>query len=464
MSRFAPAALALALLAAGGAAPAADPNPRLDSPARFSGGDAEGAAGLEGLAWWRQLGDPVLDGLMNRAVGGSLDVQQAQARILQARATLGSAKADQWPTVNAKASYARERDSQAASTSGAGTYSLDKAGLDASWEVDLFGGRRKAREAALARLEASVEDLGATILTLQGEVASTYITLRSDQALLEIARQNAEVQRQTVEVTEERCRLGLITSLDVAQAKAQLAATRAELPASEAAIQVSIHRLGVLLGLEPTALAGELAGARPLPSAQALVATGLPAELLSRRPDLRKAERNLAAAMADVGVAKADLYPKFDLTLGLGLQSLGAGSFASPANRYGSIVPGLSLPIFNRGSLKAAVAKKQAVYQEGLASFRAAYHSALEDVENALSNYYAEKGRHQDLADSARCSQEALELAQERYRRGLSTFLDVLTAQTTLQSAQGNLSQSDAKVLTCLVSLYKALGGGWQAA
>ncbi|HWQ10503.1 MAG TPA: TolC family protein, partial [Holophaga sp.] len=230
-----------------------------------------------------------------------------------------------------------------------------------------------------------------------------------------------------------------------------------------ASIKQSIHRISILLGLEPTALMGELSEAKPIPSAQGVVATGLPSELLSRRPDLRSSERSLVAAMADVGVAKADLYPKFDLTFGLGLKSLQTSSFASISSRYWSIIPGLSLPIFNRGALKATVSQKEGVYQEKLAAFRASYQSALEDVENALANYSAENGRRADLEESVRQSQEAFNLAQERYRRGLTSFLDVLTTQTTLQSAQNSLSQSDAQLLTDLVSLYKALGGGWDA-
>lgn len=463
MKALVPVSLGLVLLATGCKVQTEYQKPKLESPARFTQGDAQDAVGLESVAWWKQFSDPTLDSLISRAVQGSLDIQQAQARILQARATFSSAKADQWPSVNATGSYSREGTSRNATSSTAGTYSLYQAGFDATWEIDLFGGKRKAREAAEARLEASYEDLGATVLTLQGDVATNYIALRSSQALLDIAKRNAEAQRQTVEVTEERFRLGLITKLDVAQAKAQLATTSSDIPTYEAAVQQYIHRLGILLGLPPTALTRELSAAKPLPSAQGVIATGLPSELLSRRPDLRKAERNLAAATADVGVAKADLYPKFDLTLGLGLQSLSASNFALASSRYWSIVPGLSLPILNRGQVKAAVAQKQAVYDEKLAAFRASYHSALEDVENALSNYYAEKARHQTLDASVKHNEEALTLAQERYRRGLITFLDVLTAQTSLQSAQSSLSQSDAKLLTSVVSLYKALGGGWKA-
>jgi NodT family efflux transporter outer membrane factor (OMF) lipoprotein len=439
------------------------------TPATFSQGEAGDATVLQSLAWWQSFGDPILDSLVRRATVGSLSLQQAQARILQARATLGSAKADRWPSVKATASASRSDTSDNATSPALVTSAttLYQAGFDASWEVDFFGGKRKATEAAQARYEASMEDLHAAYLTLLGDVATNYITLRGNQALLNITRLNAETQRQTVALTEERHRLGLTSGLDVAQAKAQLASTNAEIPSLEASLRQSIHRISLLLGLEPTALLEELSAAKALPSAQGglltSLTTGLPSELLARRPDLRSAERHLKEAMTDIGVAKAELYPKFDLTFGLGLQSTQTSSFASISSRYWSIIPGLSLPIFNRGALKANVAKKEAVYQEALASFRASYHTALEDVENALTNYYAEQARHHDLEESRNQSQQALALAQERYKRGLTSFLDVLTAQSSLQASQRSLSQSEAKVLTQLVALHKALGGGWAA-
>ena len=435
------------------------------TPTTFSQGETGSATDLQSRAWWQSFGDPTLDSLVRRATEGSLSLQQAQARILQARATLGSAKADRWPSVTATASASRSDTSDNAASPALATSAttLYQAGFDASWEVDLFGGKRKATVAAQARYEGSMEDLHAAYLTLLGDVATNYITLRGNQALLDITRLNAEAQRQTVTLTEERYRLGLTSGLDVAQAKAQLASTTAEIPSLEASIRQSIHRISILLGLEPTALLKELSAAKALPSAQGSLATGLPSELLARRPDLRSAERNLKAAMADVGVAKAELYPKFDLTFGLGLESTQTSNFTSISSRYWSIIPGLSLPIFNRGNLKANVAKKEAVYQEALSSFRASYHTALEDVENALTNYYAEQARHHDLEESRNQSQQALALAQERYKRGLTSFLDVLTAQSSLQASQRSLSQSEAKVLNQLVALHKALGGGWAA-
>ena len=443
----------------------AQPTTVLTNPATFSQGEAGNASGLESQAWWQSFDDPTLDSLVRRAMEGSLSLQQAQARTLQARATFGSAKSDRWPSVKATASAIRSDTSDNATSPAMVTTAttLYQAGFDASWEVDLFGGKRKTKEAAQARYEASMEDLHAAYLTLAGDVATNYITLRGNQALLDITRHNAENQRQTVTLTVERHRLGLTSGLDTVQAKAQFASTTAEIPSLEASIRQSIHRISILLGMEPTALLEELSAAKPLPSAQGTLATGLPAELLKRRPDLRSAERSLKAAMADIGAAKAELYPKFDLTFGLGLQSTQTSSFASISSRYWSIIPGLSLPIFNRGTLKANVAKREAVYQESLAAFRATYHTALEDVENALSNYYAEKGRRQDLEESLDQSQQALALAQERYQRGLTSFLDVLTAQSSVQEAQRSLSQSEAKVLTHLISLHKALGGGWAA-
>jgi NodT family efflux transporter outer membrane factor (OMF) lipoprotein len=466
---WAGSALVLALAAGPAAAqPVATPAHILvqQVPATFSQGDRRAAAGLETLEWWKTFNDPVLDGLMARATQGSLSVQQAQARVLQARASLGQANSDRWPTVTASATATRSKTSGNALTPGASASptTVYQAGFDATWEWDFLGGKQKAAQAAGERLEASRYDLANSVLTLLGDVATNYVSLRGDQALLEITRQSAATQAESARVTEQRFQLGLVSALDVAQAQAQVASTRSDIPSLEASVKRSIHRLGVLCGLDPEALAGELAEARPLPSPQGAISTGLPAELLARRPDLQQAEHTLAAAMLDVGVAKADLYPKFDLTLGLGLESLSSASFLSASSRYWSIVPGLSLPVFNRTGLKAAVAKKEAVYQESLAAFRASYHTALEDVENALAGYYAEQARHHDLDESLRQSQRALDLAQERYQRGLTSFLDVLSAQATLHSAQSSLSKSDAALLTDLVALYKALGGGWAAA
>jgi len=456
--------------------------PVLPAPAQWTEdkGKAGTALALAETAWWKAFGDPVLNGLIEQAAKTNLDLEQARARILQARADVTKAGAAFLPTVQGTGSVTRSQGGTSTIDSGstggstgastpeslataAGT--IFQAGFDASWEIDVFGGTRRSVEAARATLEASVEDLRSTLLTLLGDVAKNYIDLRANQAQLEITRRNAETQQRTVEVTRERFRLGLITYLDVAQAEAQKASTESNLPTYEASIKQSIHRLGILLGQEPNALKTGLAAIRPLPSTRGVMATGLPSNLLVRRPDLRQAERQLAAASADIGVAQAELYPKFDLTATLGLQGDSLSKFSKiSSGRYWSVIPGVTWNLFDGGKARATVKNKQAVYEENLAKYRYAFIKALEDVENSLSAYYAEQKKHRILGDSVRANQEAVTLAKDRYRKGLTNFLDVLTAENSLYTAQSNLSKSEANLLTDLISLYKALGGGWDAA
>ena len=479
MSRRGLGAICLAVLLGGCAS--VGPNyqrPVLEAPAKWT--ESQDKAGtsmaLEEIAWWKAFGDPVLNGLIEQAAKTNLDLEQARARILQARADVTKAGAAFLPTVKGTGSVTRSQGGTSTITSGstgastpeslataAGT--IFQAGFDASWEIDVFGGTRRSVEAARARLEASVEDLRSTLLTLLGDVAKNYIDLRANQAQLEITRRNVEAQQRTVEVTRERFRLGLITYLDVAQAEAQKASTESNLPTYDASIKQSIHRLGILLGQEPNALKTELAAIRPLPSTRGAMATGLPSYLLVRRPDLRQAERQLAAASADIGAAQAELYPKFDLTATLGLQGDSLSKFSKISiGRYWSVIPGVTWNLFDGGKARATVKNKQAVYEESLAKYRSSFLKALEDVENSLSAYYTEQKKHHILGDSVRANQEAVTLARERYRKGLTNFLDVLTAENSLYTAQSNLSKSEANLLTDLISLYKALGGGWDAA
>ncbi|MES9996602.1 efflux transporter outer membrane subunit [Desulfovibrio aminophilus] len=465
------AALILALACAGCAAVGPDyARPELAAPEGFSeAGDASAVPpALELAAWWRGFGDPELDSLMERAARSNLDLEQARARVAQARATLRSARGGFWPTLDASGEVDRSKDSknavEGATYSSGKTSTLYKAGFDASWELDLFGRTRRSVESAEASLEAGREDLHNTLLTLLGDVATSYVSLRSNQSRLAIARATLESQSQTVEVTRARWRAGLVSRLDVTQAESQRAGTEADIPGLELEIKQAMHRLAILLGQAPGALKSELAAVRPLPEpGKAVLATGLPAQLLSRRPDLRASERRLAAASADIGVATAGLYPTFDLTLGLGLQSAGNNTFVSNASRYWSIVPGVTIPIFSGGTTLAAIEQKRAIYDEDLAAYRAAFLTALEDVENALASYYAQTARRVSLAEAARTAEESVSLARERYAKGLVNFLDVLSAQDTRYSAQDSLDQCRADQLTALVALYKALGGGWAA-
>lgn len=445
--------------------------PVLEAPTQWTEGreQAEAAPALDQLAWWKAFGDPVLNSLLEQAARTNLDLEQARARIVQARAAHTVASAAALPAVNVSGSVTRSDNSNnitaispLAATTGPST--VYKAGFDASWEIDIFGGVRRSIEAAQARVDASVEDLRATLLTLLGDVATNYADLRANQEQLAIARRNVEAQQQTVNVTRERYRLGLTSYLDVAQAEAQKATTESDIPTLEAAIKQSIHRLGILLGREPNTLKPELSAARLIPKPEGVIATGLPSELLARRPDLRRAERQLAAASADIGVATAELYPRFDLSFGLGLQSSSASKFLEVSSRYWSIVPGVSAPLFDAGKARATIEGRRAVYDETLAKYRSTFNSALEDVENALAAYYAEQARRRVLVESVRANEDAVALANERYRKGLTSFLDVLVAERSLYGAQTSLSRSDANLLIDLISLYKALGGGWSAA
>jgi multidrug efflux system outer membrane protein len=447
--------------------------PALTAPAQWteSRDRARAAGALEEIAWWQGFNDPMLNRLIEDAAAANLDLEQARARLLQARANVWVAGAGLLPSVEAAGSVTRSQgginttNSESPSSIATVAGTIFQAGFDASWEIDVFGGTRRGLEAANARLDAGVEDLRYTLLTLVGDVAKNYIDLRANQAKRKIIMTNVAAQQQTVEVTRERFRLGLTNYLDVVQAEAQKSTTASDLPTIEASMKQSIHRLGVLLGREPNALKAELAKFRPLPQARGRLSTGLPSELLTRRPDLRKAERQLAAASADIGVATADLYPKFDLTAALGLQSSTASKFFQVSTgRYWSVAPGVTWNLFNGGKARATVTNKQAVHDENLAKYRASFLSALEDVENALAAYYAEQKKGQILVDTVRVNAEAVALANERYRRGLTNFLDVLVAEKDLYSAQSSLNQSEANLLTDLISLYKALGGGWNAA
>jgi len=439
--------------------------PALASPEQWHNTDDSrtSAPTLAQAAWWRAFNDPALNRLIEKALAANLELEQARARIVQARANVDLAAAPSQPHINAAGSVNRSRTSEHLSSAAGGkTSTLYQAGFDAGWELDVFGGTRRSVEAAQARLDARVEDLHAAVLTLLGDVSKNYIDLRANQTQLQITHDTLKAMEDNAALTRERFRLGLTSYLDVTQAESQQAAVEANIPSLDAAAKAAMHRLAILLGQPPAALVAELSAARPLPKADILLAPGLPAELLARRPDLRAAERQLAAASADIGVAVSGLYPTFDLTLGLGLQANSASAFAQRASRYWSFVPGVAVPLLDGGKARADIRAKQAVYDELLAQYRAAFHTSLEDVENGLTVYYAEREKNKALANSVRITGESLTLAFDRYRRGLTTYIDVLTAQRSLYIAQSSLVQSDAQQLTNIVALYKALGGGWE--
>lgn len=437
--------------------------PELRSPAAWGGaGNVQPAAEL--ARWWTLFRDPTLESLVDRAVRANLDLRAAGSRIREARAQYGVISGALFPALDASASAVRSRTSEN-SFFGTGPFARYRtdyvAAIDMSWEIDLFGGGRRAREAAAADVDAAVEDERAARVSLLGEVARAYVALRGSQRQIAVLSENVRSARTIAELTKARVEAGVATSLDAARAEAQLSAGLALLPGAATAVQQSIHRLGVLLGQEPNALRAELAAEGPIPVAPPDVVAGIPSDLLTRRPDVRRAERQLAAATARVGVATAELYPRFFLTGGFGLESIGSGDLFSMGSRAWSLGPSVRWPVFQGGRVRARIEIQDARTEQARIAYEKSFLLALEEVENALVAFHREQDRRRALEEAVAADRRAVELADDLYRKGLASFLDALEAQRTLYAAQADLAQSEATVTLNLVALYKALGGGW---
>jgi multidrug efflux system outer membrane protein len=467
--------VALLAFLAGGCAniPSVGPDyqkPNVSAPAQWNplaGGETN--AVVPAAAWWKNFHDAELDSLIARAAQSNLDLKIAQARVREARAQYRIASADFWPSVDAAGSYARQRQSQnqpvlnsfPSLPSSAYENNVYQAGFDASWEIDVFGGTRRATESARAQVAAAQFGERDVLVTLLGEVARNYVEARGCQRRLEIARENIRAQEQSLAITQNRFTNGLTSDLDVQQASTLLSTTRAVVPALETALDASIHRLGVLLGQTPESLETELSAVAPIPAAPPVVPVGLPSELLLRRPDVALAERQLAAATANIGVAKADLFPKFYLTGIAGFEATSADDWFKSGSRFWSIGPAVQWRIFDAGRIRANVKVQTARQEQALANYENTTLSAFEDVENALTAYAKEQIRRQQLEAAVKSSQESLRLANQLYANGLSSFINVLDAERSLYQAQDALVQSDRTVTTDVIALYKSLGGGW---
>jgi multidrug efflux system outer membrane protein len=415
--------------------------------------------------WWQSLNDPTLDSLIERAIASNLDLRQAKARVREARARRGVVSGDLFPRVDASASASRQRNSE---TSDAplgppgDEIDLYQAGFDASWEIDVFGGVRRRIEAADADLAASIEDERDILITLLAEIAQNYVELRGLQTRTTIAGSNLEAQRKTLAVTRSRFEAGLVGEFDITRAEAQVRTTEAVIPALESASRRAIHRLGVLLGRPPAALLAELTPTSEIPKTPAEVPVGLPSELLRRRPDIRRAERELAAASARIGAATADLFPRFSLTGSLGLQSSDAGDLGDSGSRYWSIGPSVSWPILDFGRIRSNIAVQNAREEQALAGYERSILVAFREVEDALIALAKEQASRDSLAAAVAADRRGVELATTLYEQGLSDFLSVLQAQRDLFRTEDALIQSDQAVTQELIRLYKSLGGGWE--
>lgn len=428
----------------------------------------------EALAqWWKALGDPKLSELIERTVKNNLDLKKAQASIREARARTGLAKASFFPTIEASGSVTRSRDSENtggvttgtpyAMTPYVTTTDLYNLGFDASWELDIFGGVRRSVEAAQANLEAGQENMRDVLVTLLAEVAKDYVNVRTYQARIAIAEENLKTQEETYQLTVWRNEAGLSDQLAVQQARYNLENTRSNIPTLRTGLEETMNSIAVLLGEQPGKVHEELSKRESIPVAPQNIAVGVPADILRRRPDIRKAERELASQTAKIGVATADLYPKFTLSGSIGLESISTGNLLSSGSRTYSFGPSITIPIFSGGSTLKNIEIQSALQEQYLIAYRTAILDALKDVENALTAYVQEQKRRQALTDAAAAAREAVKLARDEYQSGLIAFSDVLESERSLLIYEDNLASSEGTVTTNLISLYKALGGGWES-
>jgi outer membrane protein, multidrug efflux system len=430
-------------------------------------------------AWWSSFQDAELNSLVERAVDRNLDIKLAIERIQEARAASGIARSSYFPSLDANASAIRLRGGfnqgvirAVPSSANPNTPSslispfetnVFQGNLGASWELDVFGGIRRSVQASTADVAAAEENRRDALVILLGDVGHVYAQLRGFQRRLEIANKNIKTQQETLDLTSARAKAGLATELDVSRAAAQLDSTKAVVPTLLSGIDVSIHRVSVLLGEEPGALRSELERTSPIPSAGPNVEVGLPSDLLERRPDIRRAEAQLAAATARVGQAKAELFPRFVLTGTAGRQATQLHDLTLGLGNFFSVGPGISWPLFTGGRIHSNIAVQTSRQRAALISYQSTILNALEEVQNALVNYSQEQERRDRLDQAVQQSQLAVDLAAEQYRAGLVDFLSVLEAQGELYADEDQWVQSQTSVTTNLIGLYRALGGGWSA-
>jgi NodT family efflux transporter outer membrane factor (OMF) lipoprotein len=413
-------------------------------------------------AWWRQLHDPTLDSLVERATAGDLGLREAFARVAEARALRGAAAADRFPTLDATASFQRSALSEN-TPFGAFVPETNNwaAGFDATWELDLWGRVRREVEASDADLAARVEDVRDLRLSVAAETALNYVELRALQRRVAVAKRNVELQEETLAVVRGRFESGMVGERDLAQAATVVESTRARVPAFEAGLRAAENRLAVLMGLAPGALASELAEDRPIPVPPLAIAVGLPADLLRRRADVRRAERQLAAETARVGVAEGDLYPRLALNGNLGLAAEDVSDLLDARSRTFGFGPSLRWNLFDAGRLRDRVNAQDARVEQARLRWERTVLAALEESENAMTAFVREQLRRASLEKAAAQARRAVELAQTQYRSGLSDFQAVLDSERAVAGLEDDLAQSDAAVTTDVVRLYKALGGGW---
>jgi len=437
--------------------------------------DAWHTAAVEGLedgeatlqTWWTVFDDDKLNQLVLRSADGNLELRAALWRVEEARALRGVVASERKPQVGFSADATRSKASDNgalgdfAPEEGFEAENLFATGLGASWEIDVFGRIRRQVEAADAATQASVEAYRDVLVSLYAETALAYLNVRTAQERLRIARANVQAQESTLQLTKDRFDAGLVSALDVTQAESNLANTYSLIPVIERDLNEALNRLAVLLGENPGTLHAELDQEVPIPQEPEAVATGLPTELLRQRPDVRQAERLLASQTAKIGVATADLYPTFSLTGFLGLEALNAGDLGSSD----SVTWNTGLPIrwniFAGGRIRSRIRAEEARTNQLLAAYEKTVLDALEEAENAMVAYAKEVERRERLEQAVNATQRSLDLVLTQYTAGLTDFQNVLDTQRTLLLREDELAVAEGLVVSNLVRLYRALGGGW---
>ncbi|MEJ7933621.1 efflux transporter outer membrane subunit [Sphingobium sp. AN558] len=421
--------------------------------------------------WWTRLGDPALNALVTQAIANNLDIVQAQARLRQARESLRQANASFLPQINASGSGGRNYNSAGGGTrvdsngnvisGGAGKWSANySAGASASWQIDLFGALSRSSEAARADLAASGYDLANVRMTIISELVTNYVQARLAQSQLGIARDSQRVQQDNYDIARWRLQAGLVSSFDVEQARAQLAQTSAGIPQIEASLRGSLNRIAVLTGQAPGEATRALETPAPIPVAVNGIAVGIPADTLRQRPDVRAAERALAAATARIGVAQAQLYPSLGISGNIGTSATSLKNLFDIIT--GGVFANVAQVIFDGGRLASQVRSQRAATDAAFAAYKQTVLTALEDVENGMASLASAQQRAQQFAIAFDASNNAAILARSQYRAGLIDFQTLLTSENTLLNARNSLAAAQSDQVLGLAQLYNALGGGWQ--
>ncbi len=491
MCRVASSLCAVALVGCRAVGPEFQP-PREPVPQAYAGVAQVSDAGAPrpidttppGAFWWQEFHDPTLDGLEKEAAAGNLTLQAAYLRIVEARMQIQSARAEGLPSLRASASYEREElgvagilKAQGGLPPGATSpaaqslistleapINLYQAGFDASWELDLFGRVRRSVEAARAQADQIVESRNDLLVSLEAELAQTYLQLRAAQSLRKITDALIDAQHQVVDLTLNRRQHGLAGEADVQAARAQLASLQSGIPPLDQTLVTSRHALAILTGRSPTELDTAFDQSGELPAPPAEISVGVPSTLARRRPDIRNAEAALHLATAEVGVSIAALFPDISLTGNFGFRNTKPGYLFDWASHIYTVGPTVSLPIFQGGALIANVRLSKARAAEAALTYRQTVLSALQDVEDGLTGLQTDARRSAALAQAVRADRQSLDIDLNSYEHGLVSYVAVLTQQLQTVEAQQQLEQARLAQCIDLVKLYKALGGGWEDA